>query len=161
MFKPILLSAITFLCGCFVEIPVILSTSSEEKSRIVNPNRETQELLDDAFGIWGISYRLHDPAIDRGSLKIILVNLEKGQKLSGQHLNVALCDEAIWSDTHWTFLAHEIGHAFGISGSDHHSDEFNLMHFEIDPKLSDEYYITEEQFKKVNRHAEFFTSCTW
>lgn len=107
-------------------------------------------MLDDAFGVWGLSWT---PAasID-GALELTLTGFDEAAEVHGFNVRAGACDKSIVVEPDALLLAHEIGHVFGLS---RHDDEDGrvMSHPEID------WDVTDAQIDIVQDDAERFSRC--
>jgi hypothetical protein len=149
------LTCTTLLSGCDApDVPIYLSTSRTH-GPVTDPSPELQELLDESFGFWGVTYTLA-PNKRRTAIQLDIIDIEltpyadAGRHSDGDGL---VCDHDIW--VHWDvmLLTHELGHAFGID--EHSKDPSNIMYIEW-PEADD---VTDKQLRTAEMGARRLDLC--
>lgn len=148
------LTTLLLLGACTPEIPVQLTTP-EEGSATLHPSDETRELLDDAFGFWGVSYRLVNDGRWYGTLRLTLVDLAapEGEEIALGAASRRGCMAQVWADRDVNVLRHELGHVF--IGPEHHPDPDNLMA----SRTTDNEDVTDKQYDQADFGAATFAAC--
>jgi hypothetical protein len=149
------ISCAVLLSGCGApDVPVQLKTS-----RHYGPvtdemmDDELRDLMDEAFGHWGVTYTLSKTTRHSGvQINLIDVKLTPGGA-AGNHSDNGPCRQEIW--VHWdvNLLKHELGHAFGVKK--HSSDPWNIMHWSV--PLADD--VTDKQFDRAQLGASLLGAC--
>lgn len=137
------------VAGCGGPVPVRLTTW-DQFGPVTEPSDEARELLDDAFGFWGLSYELSDGR-SYGRLNIDLVDVGDESVVHGRRWDAGPCEQYVWAARRSVMLAHEMGHVFGLER--HSDDPDNIM---ATPAASD---VTDHQLETVQDDAHQFTGC--
>lgn len=148
------------LCACGGPVPVWL-TATDQGTGLKVPNEQTSEILDDAFGFWGLQYTLENDQV-RGRLVIDLVHLDpdKPQENIGTTADHGRCQIHIRSIFNWRTLSHEIGHAFGLS--DVEGSNTNIMNVDYQNLRmveDDDILASLNQIDTVQEEAHSFSNC--
>jgi hypothetical protein len=136
--------------GCAGPVPVSVISTRDIDRAPDDPSAETQEILDDAFGVWGLAWT-PSATID-GALELTLTGFDEAAEVHGFNARSGRCDKSITVEPDALLLAHEIGHVFGIEA--HEDDAGQVMsHPDVD------WEVTEVQMEIVAEDAERFSRC--
>lgn len=119
------------LAACGGPMPVYLHTSEDLHGPVLEPSDRALDVLDEAFGLWGLEYVLVD---DRyGAIDLELVDVGRGVYIQGRYRHRSWCEPEVRAAYDPITLAHEIGHVgfrrVGYEGDEaHHPDPDNVMH---------------------------------
>lgn len=101
-------AALTLAVGCGGPIPVYLTTTTGPSSPDLHPDDEASALLDEAFGLWGLTWEISGKRY--GAVSIELIELEESAVVHGRS-HPGRCRPELWVDAGDAIaLAHELGH---------------------------------------------------
>lgn len=140
------------LTGCDRTIPVHLTT--HEGTAILQPSDETQELLDGAFGFWGVGIELVDDSRWFGALRLEIVELDlpEDEDIVLGKASRRGCLAHVVSHHDINVLRHELGHVW--LGPEHVADSDNLM-----AERTGGEELTQEQEREADKGINRFLAC--
>lgn len=136
--------------GCAGPIPVSVVSTRDIGRPTDDPTAETRTLLDDAFGVWGLSWTT-STTID-GALELTLTGFDEDAQVQGFNVRAGDCDKSIVVEPDALVLAHEVGHVFGLH--DHEEEPGFVM---SDPWI--DWSVTDDQVDTVTEDADRFSRC--
>lgn len=151
---PILALALA-LTGCNEDIAVWLVSFDSDIQPVTDPSPEVKDALDEAFGFWGLEYKLlgdDAPLGSYGALRITVIPKSSWATIEGGYSKLAPCRHIIEVMPDGHKLAHEMGHAW--LGYDHADDDENLMN-----ASADEWELTDEQWDDAEKAINRFQAC--
>lgn len=104
------------LGGCSGPVPVSVVSTSDIGRATDDPAPEYREILDEAFGAWGLQWAPSD-TID-GAVELTLTGFDEASEVHGFNVRAGRCDRSITVEPDALLLAHEVGHVFGIESHD-------------------------------------------
>lgn len=146
----VLLALVLGIFGCGGPVLVSVVSTRDIGRASDDPSAHVRELLDEAFGAWGLAWAPSDSIA--GAVELTLTGFDDASEVHGFNVRSGRCDRSITVEPDALLLAHEVGHVFGVA--DHDRQPGRVMSH---PVLG--WDVTDSQLQRVQADADRFSRC--